>query len=431
MQKSADIQLKSIEKEDVEIIMISEKVKYTVMYAIASIFLLSAFIFNSPGEVFSGLQSILVDPSILVSDYMFIGNIGAALFNSSILMLIAITLSKINGVNMNGTTMAAVLTVGGFALFGKNIYNVWAILLGVYSFSLFKKEKFNKFILIALFGTALAPIVSQVSYGFGFTPIKAIILANIIGVVVGFILPPLAHHFIKFHQGFNLYNIGFTAGVVGSLFMAIFRAFDLENEKRLLVAEGYNQSLSIFLAVVFASMIIVGFYYNKFSFNGFGKLLKHKGRLVEDFVLLDGFGLTMINMGTLGLITTSYILLVKGQLNGPIIGGIFTVVGFGAFGKHAKNIIPVMVGVFLAAFIMKWEVNATGPLLAALFGTTLAPIAGEFGWKGGIIAGFLHMAMVMNVGSLHGGVNLYNNGFSGGIVAATLVPILDSFRRGE
>ncbi|KAB3528892.1 DUF1576 domain-containing protein [Alkaliphilus serpentinus] len=411
--------------------MINEKTKYTVMYGIALFVLMAAFIFNSPIEIFNGLQSILVDPSILVSDYMYVGNIGAALLNSGILMIISITIAKINGVNMNGTTMAAVLTVGGFALFGKNIYNIWAILLGVYFYSLYKKEKFSKFILIALFGTALAPAVSQVSYGFGLDPIMAIALGNIVGIVIGFILPPLANHFIKFHQGFNLYNIGFTAGVVGTLFMAIFRAFNLENEKRLLIIEGYNKSLGLFIVILFVAMVLLGFYFNKYSFKGYGRLLKHKGRLVEDFVLLDGFGLSLINMGILGLITTLYIILVKGQLNGPIIGGIFTVVAFGSFGKHAKNITPVMLGVLLAAYIMKWEINAVGPLLAALFGTSLAPIAGEFGWKGGIIAGFLHMAMVMNVGIVHGGINLYNNGFSGGLVAATLVPILDSLRRGE
>ena len=48
---------------------------------------------------------------------------------------------------------------------------------------------------------------------------------------------------------------------------------------------------------------------------------------------------------------------------------------------------------------------------------------------GDVIAGFFHMSMVMNVGYLHGGMNLYNNGFSGGFVAAVLVPIFDSLKK--
>ena len=35
----------------------------------------------------------------------------------------------------------------------------------------------------------------------------------------------------------------------------------------------------------------------------------------------------------------------------------------------------------------------------------------------------------MNIGYLHGGMNLYNNGFAGGLVAAVLVPIIESFRK--
>ncbi|SCY83067.1 DUF1576 domain-containing protein [Alkaliphilus peptidifermentans] len=433
MQESIELKLKVREgEEDVaDIIVINEDIKYKIMTAFAVFVLISSLVFNSPREIFDGLLSILVDPSILVSDYMAIGNIGAALFNSGALMIIAIVIAKKNRVDMNGTTMAAVLTVGGFALFGKNLYNVWPIIMGVYFYCKYKNEKFNKFILIALFGTALAPLVSQISFGLGFPILIAVILGNIFGLVAGFVLPALAHHFIKFHQGFNLYNIGFTAGMVGTFFMAVLRAFGVENERRLVIAEGYNQILGIYLALIFIAMFILGFVLNKNSLRGYKRLLKRTGRLVQDFVILDGFGLSLINMSILGIITTGYVLMVRGQLNGPIIGGIFTIVGFGAFGKHLKNVLPVIIGVFLASLIMTWEVNTTGPLLAALFGTTLAPIAGEFGWKSGVVAGFLHMAMVMNVGYLHGGMNLYNNGFSGGMVAAVLVPILEALKRGE
>lgn len=53
-----------------------------------------------------------------------------------------------------------------------------------------------------------------------------------------------------------------------------------------------------------------------------------------------------------------------------------------------------------------------GPLLAVLFCTGLAPIAGQFGVFWGMVAGFLHMTIVQNTSILHGGMNLYNNGFA-------------------
>ncbi|MCZ7566607.1 MAG: DUF1576 domain-containing protein [Burkholderiales bacterium] len=98
---------------------------------------------------------------------------------------------------------------------------------------------------------------------------------------------------------------------------------------------------------------------------------------------LAGFGPTLANMGASGAIAMAYILLVGGHLNGPVIGAIFTIVGFAAFGKHPRNIVPIMAGVFLGSLAKPWSADDPSILLAALFGTTLAPIAGRFGWHWG------------------------------------------------
>ena len=98
---------------------------------------------------------------------------------------------------------------------------------------------------------------------------------------------------------------------------------------------------------------------------------------------------------------TTYALAVGGDINGPVIGGILTLVGFGAYGKHIRNVIPVLLGVFLVNLINIHDVNATFAILAALFGTTLAPIAGRYGVVAGVVAGALHMSLVTNIGFLH------------------------------
>ena len=41
----------------------------------------------------------------------------------------------------------------------------------------------------------------------------------------------------------------------------------------------------------------------------------------------------------------------------------------------------------------------------------------------GVAAGFIHLVVVHNVGIIHGGLNLYNNGFAGGLVATAIVAI--------
>ena len=98
--------------------------------------------------------------------------------------------------------------------------------------------------------------------------------------------------------------------------------------------------------------------------------------------------------------------------------------GFSAFGKHARNIIPIMAGVVLGGVFMHWRINDPAVQLALLFGTTLAPISGYFGWPFGLLAGFLHSSVVLHAGTPVEGVNLYNNGFSGGLLAIVLYPLL-------
>lgn len=406
-----------------------EKTKYIIVTTYAVLILLTSFLFNTPLEIVQGMKNIVLAPSILVSDYFIVGNVGAALFNAGLLMIITVALAIFNNININGPTIAAIFTVGGFALFGKNIYNVWAILFGVYLYSAYKGQKFGSNLVVALFSTAIAPLVSKVSFGFGLDTVTGILLGNLCGVIAGFTFVPLASHYKKFHLEYDLYNLGFTAGIVGTLFMALFRSFGFESEAISLIASGYNKVFTIYLVIMFLSMIIVGFMCNGMSFKGYGDLLKSSGKAPNDFVQLNSFGICFINMGIMGFIMLGYILLVGGELNGPGLGAILTVVGFSAFGKHPKNTIPITIGVFIGSMLTKWDINSTSMIFAATFGTALAPIAGDFGAIAGIVAGFLHVSVVTNIGFLHGGVNLYNNGFSAGIVAAILVPIILAIKK--
>ncbi|MDZ7543082.1 DUF1576 domain-containing protein, partial [Clostridium perfringens] len=136
-----------------------------------------------------------------------------------------------------------------------------------------------------------------------------------------------------------------------------------------------------------------------------------------------------INMGMLGFLATFLVIILNGDLNGPTISGIFTIIGFGAFGKHIRNVTPIIIGALLGAIININPINSPSLILSILFSTALAPIAGKFGWKIGILAGFLHVNMVTNIGYLHGGLNLYNNGLAAGFVAMLLIPVINIFKK--
>lgn len=403
---------------------------YVGMCIYCFLFIAFAFITTSPSDIFKGLLAIIQDPDYLISDYIGVGGIGAAFFNSGLLTLFMVVLLFLSGTQITGISIAALLTVSGFALFGKNILNVWPILAGVHLFSKHQKEPFSRYIYIALFGTALAPLVSLLLFGDLFSALPIRLIASIlIGLSIGIILPPLSTAFLRFHQGYNLYNVGFVAGALGTVYVSILRSYGLLVESRIIWTTGNNLLFGSFLIILFSTLIIFSFFLPRW--NRIKWIMGYSGRAVSDFVILEGWGSALFNMGLMGIITTFYIIAIRGNLNGPTIGGILTVVGFSAFGKHPRNTIPVLAGIILGAATKHWSLAEPAIQLAALFGTTLAPISGEFGWKYGLLAGFVHSSVVLNVGILHSGFNLYNNGFSGGLVAAVLLPLIETFAGGE
>ena len=401
---------------------------YVILSILYLFFIIFAFFLDSPSEIFHGLKSIILSSDILITDYMEVGGIGAALVNAALTSLLSLLLLITIGIKPNGSTIMSLWLMTGFSFLGKNIFNIWPIILGVYLFSIYQKEPFLNYILVALLGTSLSPVVSQISFGSNQYNIISIILGILLGITVGFILPPIASHSIKAHNGYNLYNIGFASGLIATLLMSILRGFGINLDSRLIWHSGSNKILSILLLICCIYLIIIGIIYGKNKKTTLTNINKQTGRLISDFYILFG-ETTYINMGILGILATCFVIIIGGDLNGATICGIFTIIGFGCFGKNIKNTIPIVIGATLAAIFNINEITSPALLLSILFSTTLAPICGKFGWKYGILAGIIHVNIVTNIGYLHGGLNLYNNGLAGGFVAMILIPLITTFKK--
>ncbi len=397
---------------------------YIHMYTICALLALAGFLIASPSDLFGGFYHILVSPGNLITDYIQVGGLGAAFFNSGIIGLASVFLLHSNRVEFNGAAIAGVLTVCGFAFFGKTIYNSLPITLGVYLYSLFKKCPFGEVAVTSLFATALSPLVSMLSFGMGLDVWKGIIIGCFSGVFIGFIITPLSNSFLSFHKGFNLYNTGFAAGIAGMFATGVLRMFDLQINTVSIISSGNNLLLSVSLLSLFAVIFITGLYFNNWSFKNYLRLLGCSGRAKTDFVEKCGYGTALINMAIMGLISWSYIIIIGAQIDGASLGALFTIMGFAAYGKHPVNTIPVFLGAIFASVLNMYDPSSTVVVIAVLFGSTLAPIAGRFGFFAGVIAGFVHVSMTLNVSYLHGGMNLYNNGFAGGFVAAIMSSLL-------
>jgi hypothetical protein len=392
-------------------------------------FIVFGFLMSSPGEILNGLIEIITTRDALITDYIGVGGIGAAFVNAGLLTCLACLLYRITQASISGASIASLFLLLGFSLFGKNLLNVWPIIAGVWLYAKFRNESFAAYINIAFFGCALAPIFSEILYSTAISRSVSIPLALFTALLLGFILSPVATQLFKAHAGFNLYNIGFTAGVIGTLVVALYKSYGYVPDPVMIWTSENQGILTGFLVILFLSMLIVGIFLDRQSLGQLSTLVKLSGQAPSDFVAIVGLGATMVNMGLCGLLGLAYLLVIGADLNGPTIGGILTIVGFAAFGKHPLNIVPIMAGIFLGSLAKPWNINDPAIVLATLFGTTLAPISGQFGWQWGIVAGFLHSSAALTVGFNHAGLNLYNNGFAAGIVAAVMVPVIIAVKR--
>ncbi len=390
----------------------------------AALFVAFGFVVDTPDKVIDGLIAITTSRDTLLTDYFGVGGVGAGLVNAGVLTLVACLIYRLSRAKMTGASVAALFLVLGFGLFGKNLFNVWFIVAGVALYSRFKGQPFSANINTAFFGIALSPIVSEITFSSTLSFEIALPLGIATGLAIGFILPAAAAQVFKAHMGYALYNMGFTAGLVGTLVVALYKSYGFVPDPVFIWTTGNNVMLGSFLAAIFASMIAVGFALDRGVIAGFRKIISVAGQSPSDFLAIAGLAPTLFNMGLSGGLAMAYVLVVGGELNGPVIGALLSIVGFAAFGKHPANFAPIIAGVFLGSLAKPWGAADPSILLAALFGTNLAPIAGRFGWYWGVVAGFIHSSAALSVGSVHGGLNLYNNGFAAGIVASILAPVI-------
>jgi len=401
--------------------------RFLLLSALPVYFIVVALFLQPWSEILPGLGRIFIEPDILITDYFVVGGPGPALLNAGVLTLISIWIIHKQGMEMDGHTITSSCLMFGFSLFGKNLLNIWTILLGVYFYARYHKMPFSKYVYVGLYGTSLSPIITQLMYINELPYVIRLVLMLSIGTTIGFVLPPLATHSHYAHKGYSLYNVGFAAGIIATVIVSMLKSFGITTESRLLWGEGYNSLFMLILGALFVGMMAGAYYLGgKNVIESYKMILRSTGIGGTDYLIDEGGCATVFNMGVNGLFATLFVVMVGGELNGPTIGGIFTVVGFSATGKHIRNIAPIMFGVLLGSLTKEWVISSPSPMLALLFSTTLAPVAGEFGVIVGLLAGYMHSSVALNVGIVYGGMNLYNNGFAGGIVAMFMVPFIHS-----
>lgn len=397
------------------------------VYMTVILLYVAAFLLASPMEIMQGMKTIIWSKDALITDYFKLAGYGAAFFNAALVLTIGVCMVNIAKLPFTGITIAALAIDVCFGFLGKNPINIFPIFAGVLLYAKLHKASLGRYLYTALFGACLGPMITELMYKLPFPFGMKLVATIVIGIFIGLMLPPLSAHTVSVHMGYNLFNVGFSGGVLAFGIVCVMRAFSVEIEPVFIWKEGIHPGITAGVYLYFILVFCYGFWLSNGKISKLGKIMKHPGRAIADFVLMDGPGATLMNMAMVGIVSETYILLIGGDLSGPVQGAVFMAFGYAAFGAYLKNYIPVLCGVFLSCFLTQYIPTTPGIQIAAVFSIGLAPIAGQFGPIAGIIAGFLHAAIVMYTSQMYGGLNLYNNGFSCGWVAIMMVPLIESF----
>jgi hypothetical protein len=277
------------------------------------------------------------------------------------------------------------------------------------------------------------------------------VLALLFGVAAGFIVPALLPGTTKMHRGFNLYKAGLAIGLLGCfIFAFMYETVGIESpsvihrENSLYEMHGnsYNAYMNVIFAFIFIVSIAVGFFMNGKSFHGYRRLLKSTGHGV-DFSEKYGMPTSLINIGVYGLLILIYLnaifLLTEGVgYTGPTAGVTIAAITFSASGQNPKNVWPIVFG-YASLFVlssaicaligidMSWSLSSQGYINGLAFATGLCPFTGKYGWRFGMLAGFVNAIICTSTLAMHGGFVLYNGGLAAGLTALILIPILDFY----
>ena len=197
--------------------------------------------------------------------------------------------------------------------FGKNIVNIWAIMAGVVLYAKYHGTSLKRYLYVGLYGTSLSPIMTQMMHIGKFPAPVCLMLSLLLGLAIGFVLPPLCTHVHYAHQGYSLYNVGFGAGIIATVVVSLAKSFGIKVESRLIWSVGNNTLFAVLLMSLFGCMIASAVAVRgKTILESYRRILKTSGIGGTDYLKDEGGATTVFNMGVNGLFATLFVLAVKG-----------------------------------------------------------------------------------------------------------------------
>ena len=422
-------------------------IRFFLLASSAAFFIAAVLLGLDDGAMFSGFAQILMSPAQLTKDYFEVGSVSGAFLNVALVGFACTAMAFLPGAAVNGLTIAAYFLTTGFSFWGINFLNMWPFFLGVIVHALARRESFAKYVNLAMFSTALCPLASELLLRYpesgeprGVT-LTGVVLMLAVGMLIGFLTPAMAAHSPSVHKGYDLYSAALPGVLLGLFAVAVlYKSLGHAVPEIAATLGGSHPGVVwTFCIVFFGLCVLAGWQLNGRSFGGYADLLRDTGHKA-DFAAKYGAGLAVMNVGVYGLMILAYYIFVNAVqgdalagFNGVTLGIVFCMVCFGGAGAHPGNVWPIMAGYVVFSFAATlclggvFPVNAQAIMVGLCFASGLAPIAGNYGWWAGVLAGGMHYFLVTSIPAIHGGFSLYNGGFTSLLIAVILTPQLETF----
>lgn len=408
----------------------------------AAAFLIAAVCMPDRGTMFTGLWRIVSQPCKISANFFAVGGYAATFLNMGLVALCCLALyAGLKATVNNVSTLAFLLTLG-FCSWGIHIVNMWPSMLGVWVYSLVKKERPN--VNAMLFSTGIAPLITELMVRYphgeavGFT-LSGVLLALAVGLFIGFFLPAGLANAPKVHHGLDLYSAAVPVGMTAFFLQALlYRTMgvalpDAPDASTLQVAS--RLTVNGFCGVVFGLCVVFALVLGCKP-RDYWKLLRDDG--AASFSAAHGNAVFLMNVGVYGLFILAYYNLIGASFNGVTFGLIFCMLACCNSGSTPATVWPIMAAYVLGSLLFGWlsslaggsfscAVNAQAIMTGLCYAGGLSPITRKYGWQYSFIAGLMHYLMVTTVPNLHGGYCLYNGGFTAALVCLLLAPVLEHF----
>ena len=404
---------------------------------------------------------ILTTPGPLITDYFMMGSMPAAFLNAGLCGLVMACFMHFLPGPSHVNTLAGYFLVIAHCFYGLNLLNMLPCFLAPFLYLKLKKLDYNGNLHVCMFITCFSPFVSELLFrytqgddfvaGRASLTVKGVFLTCAFLLIVAFVAPAILPGAKAWHKGYNLYNGGLAYGILGFLlYNFLYKTMGVQEPHRLIVPNAvydhFDRSFqtfgNVFFALLFIAFIAAGWYLNDKSFRGL-EVLFHDTGYQSNFAAKYGMQICLMNMGLYGFLFLLYVNLAiifthGAGFTGPTFGVIFAALTFTSMGQHVSNVWPIFLGFPLLSLFSKafnlliggtttWTITTQSYLNSVAFATGLCPLVGCYGIRAGLAAGALCASLCTATSALHGGLMLYNGGFTTGVAALILIPILEHY----